>query len=182
MKCESRNVAAPAPLARGNIIALYVSLTTRDRCLGIYLSRHSTPLPQPTNHAFVAQEKARQEAPLFGRLSNANGNRYILFPRRRSLRNPSAADTANEVSFRRSLTFSVRGSGGCSKTKDASPGSIDRGAWRHMFRFGENKKRRGHQGTGRRRMPHSVLAEAARKEASSQWSSVPLEVCESPPG
>ncbi|KAH6920712.1 hypothetical protein HPB50_012650 [Hyalomma asiaticum] len=111
-----------------------------------------------------------------------NRQQVCLFERRRSLRNTSAAHTAKEVSFRRSLTFSVRGSGGSSKTKNASPGSNDRGAWRHMFRFGENKKRRGHQGTGRRRMPHSVLAEAARKEASSQWSSVPLEVCESPPG
>ncbi|KAH6946169.1 hypothetical protein HPB50_011983 [Hyalomma asiaticum] len=173
MKCESRNVAAPAPPARGNIIALYVSLTTRDRCLGIYLSCRST-------WAFlVAKAFAAADEPC---LRGSRKGAYILFHRRRSLRNPSAADTAKEVSFRRFLTFSVRSSGGCSKTKDASPASNDRGAWRHMFRFGENKKRRGHQGTGRRRMPHSVLAEAARKEASSQWSSVPLEVCESPPG
>lgn len=105
-----------------------------------------------------------------------------LFERRRSLRNPSAANTTIEVSFQKTLKFSLRGSGGSSKTKNAPLGSHGRCAFRRMFRLGEDKKGRGHQGTGSRRMPDSVVTEVARKEASSQWSSVPLEVSESPPG
>ncbi|XP_037506353.1 uncharacterized protein LOC119382636 isoform X2 [Rhipicephalus sanguineus] len=104
-----------------------------------------------------------------------------LFERRGSLRKPSAPDAAKEEPFKRSWSFRIGGSGGGSKTKDASPGGNDKNAFLRMFRFGKDKKKGGHQEPGRRRMSDAAVTEAAaRKEELSQWSSVPLDVSESP--
>uniref|UniRef100_A0A131YK54 Microtubule associated tumor suppressor candidate 2 n=1 Tax=Rhipicephalus appendiculatus TaxID=34631 RepID=A0A131YK54_RHIAP len=100
-----------------------------------------------------------------------------LFERQGSLRKPSAPD--KEEPFKRSWSFRIGGSG--SKTKDASPGGNDKNAFLRMFRFGKDKKKGGHQEPGRRRMSDAAVTEAAaRKEELSQWSSVPLDVSESP--
>ncbi|KAH8041632.1 hypothetical protein HPB51_017077 [Rhipicephalus microplus] len=100
-----------------------------------------------------------------------------LFERQGSLRKPSSSD--KEEPFKRSWSFRIGGSG--SKTKDASPGGNDKNAFLRMFRFGKDKKKGGHQEPGRRRMSDAAVTEtAARKEELSQWSSVPLDVSESP--
>lgn len=106
-----------------------------------------------------------------------------LFERRGSLRKPSPPAASKEESFKRSWSFRIGGGGsggGGSKPKDASPGGNDKSAFLRMFRFGKDKKKVGHQEPGRRRMSDAAVAEAARKEELSQWSSVPLDVSESP--
>ncbi|KAH6937154.1 hypothetical protein HPB50_025800 [Hyalomma asiaticum] len=88
-----------------------------------------------------------------------------LFERRGSLRKPSAADAAKEEPFKRSWSFRIGGSGS-SKSKDAPPGG--------------NDKKAATRNPAGGRMSDAAVTEAARKEELSQWSSVPLDVSESP--
>ncbi|KAH7984618.1 hypothetical protein HPB52_023288 [Rhipicephalus sanguineus] len=103
-----------------------------------------------------------------------------LFEHRGFQRKPSAPDAAKEEPFKRSWSFRIGGSGDGSKTKDASPGGNDKSAFLRMFLFGKDKNKGGHQEPGRRRMSDAAVTEAPRKEELSQWSSVPLDVSESP--
>ncbi|XP_077518979.1 uncharacterized protein LOC144128997 isoform X3 [Amblyomma americanum] len=103
-----------------------------------------------------------------------------LFERRGSLRKPSPPSGKDEP-FKRSWSFRIGSSH--SKAKDASPGAGsgggggEKGAFLRMFRFGKDKKKE----PGRRRMSDAAATEvAACKEELSQWSSVPLDVSESP--
>ncbi|XP_050038797.3 uncharacterized protein [Dermacentor andersoni] len=117
--------------------------------------------------------------------SNAVGDEESplgLFERRGSLRKPSPPAAAKEETFKRSWSFRIGSgsSGGGSKTKDVAPGGNDKSAFLRMFRFGKDKKKAGHQEPGRRRMSDAAVTEATRKDELSQWSSVPLDVSESP--
>ncbi|KAL1415205.1 hypothetical protein MTO96_006880 [Rhipicephalus appendiculatus] len=102
-----------------------------------------------------------------------------LFERRGPLREPSASDATKEEPFKRSWSFRIGCSDGGSKTKDASPDGNDKSAFLRMFRFGKDKKG-GHQEPCRRRMQDAMVTKAKRKEKLSQYSSVPLDVSESP--
>ncbi|KAH6920864.1 hypothetical protein HPB50_028148 [Hyalomma asiaticum] len=108
--------------------------------------------------------------------SNTSGEEHPqmrISDRRGSLPKSWVADTAREEPFNRNWSFRIGGSGGGSKTKDASPGGNGKSAFLRKFRFRKGKKRGDHQEPGRRRMSDAAVAEAVHRVKLSQWTSVP---------
>ncbi|KAL1434152.1 hypothetical protein MTO96_011800 [Rhipicephalus appendiculatus] len=125
-KAESRKVATPPPPAAVNVAAMDAYPTT--------------------HHAFVEKMRVKWNRNLDSgpSSSNAVGGKHPpqlgLFERRGSLHKPSAPDAAKEEPFKMSWSFRIGGSGGGSKTRDASAGGNDKSAFLRMFRFGKDKK------------------------------------------
>lgn len=94
--------------------------------------------------------------------------------RRGSLRKPTPPPSAKDEPFKKSWSFRL------GTSKDKEPG--DKSVFLRMFRFGKDKKRVQQEVSSRRRMSDAGGSAQGQvlKEELTQWSSVPVELSESP--